>query len=365
MSVRFILANYVQPRFIPTRSGGNATYITDVDKTYLLCRETNYVYAKSPSWATDMGHEANYISMYRLNDHSNIIRSHEALYECNNNAIQFIKYLTKSTGSDWGFEDPRYIQWNDKPYLLFSRRDPNNWAKFNVCYGYFTKSLDFQMISTQPGKMQVEKNWQPIEAHPGICMYLFKPLTTINLFNNTYTTVHNHNLQSLRGSSNIIKYKDGYLGIYHRRDESFRYVHYLVWFDENLHIVQISKPFSFLGAMIEFNCYLGKRNNDLVVLLSVHDQILYEFVISETTVSDIYNDKLIDYNNTQKWLSTIYQHAVSVKNVAGALAIATFSNDPQVLCDALIRCKHDVVYSGIQMEYVKAQLLDNWHTCVR
>ena len=79
-----------------------------------------------------------------------------------------------------------------------------------------------------------------------------------------------------RGSSQIVKYKENNLGIVHIRNEAFEYLSYLILFDKDMKILKISDPFSFFGANVEFIAH-AEYDKELKILVSVHDQIIYEF----------------------------------------------------------------------------------------
>lgn len=332
---KFILNNYVKATFIKTgRKSGNATYFYKDGKQYLLTREGNYVYGNYPD---------NVVRMYMENDGSNQFHSHEALYENANGIFLFKKYLTYSKQGDCGFEDPRCITWNNQVYLFTNRRNLNNFALVQMHIGNINDNLDYVNDNILPSKMTVEKNWQPIEDNPGTCIYAHNPFTLVNVFNGTFHNDKSKINADVNGSSQIVKYGEYNIGICHIRNQSFEYLHYFVLYDNAMNIIKLSQPFSFFGANVEFNNHLEYRDGKFIILISVHDQILYEFTLSEENVNSILEDK---YDNAEKdnaVFTTFYYDAIDNGNVFGALGLSTFSNNSDVLVDAIER-NHDKNY---------------------
>ena len=351
ITAKFILKNYVNPVFLNTgRKAGNCAYFYNDGNQYLITRETDYIYGKHPDG----------MRMYTENDGSNIIHSNESIYKKQGTELTFIKRLTKAEGSDWGFEDPRTIVWNNDLYLIFSRRSLHNSSNFQVNFGKLNKEFKYIDNRVNNGKQLIEKNWQPIEGKPGLCIYSVKPFQLIDLFNNKYINVSNKFPLLLRGSSNIIKYGDCYLGISHIRNEAFEYLHYIVLYDKNMKLLKISEPFSFLGAKVEFNCYIEHTENKFIIPVSIHDQLIYEFTLDDMQMESILNK---EWNNTYKdnsVFSTLYNDAKRTNNIAAALVIATFSYDKDVLADAIPINHNKNYFRGKSQHALQRVLLENY-----
>ena len=253
ITTKFILNNYVKGRFIKTgKKSGNATYFYKGVKQYLVTREGNYVYGNYPD---------NVVRMYMENDGTNQFHSHEA--------------LTYSKQGDCGFEDPRCITWNNQVYLFTNRRNLKNFALVQMHVGKINDNLEYTNDSILSSKMTVEKNWQPIEDMPGICVYVHNPFSLVNVFNGTFNTTGFKTNAAINGSSQIVKFGENRLGICHIRNQAFEYLHYFVLYDKDMNILKISTPFSFFGANVEFNNHLEYRDGKFIILLSVHEQIIY------------------------------------------------------------------------------------------
>ena len=353
---KFTLNNYTKPIFLNTgRKAGNCSYFYKNDKKYLITRETDYIY----------GYHLDNVNfeMYLENDGTNIVHSDESRYECDSDGLKFIKKITKAEGNDWGFEDPRVASWDGKNYLLFSRRSLNDWNNFQVNWGKLDDEFNYVDNVANDGKQLVEKNWQPIEGRPGLCIYSVKPFEMIDLFSDTYIEVDNHFPILLRGSSNIIRYRDGYLGIYHIRNEAFEYLHYVVLYDDSMHLVKMSEPFSFFGANVEFNCYIEYVDCKFVLLVSVHDQLIYEFTFGEDLMRSILEHTLTNSKIDLSAFDTFYNDAKLSNNFFSAIVFSTFCKNREIIAEA-ITMNSDKNYFRPKFQPILNQiLLRNYKEC--
>ena len=317
---KFILNNYTDGKFIKTgRKAGNASYFYRDDKQYLISRESNYIYGKFPNGS---------VKMYMENAGAGF-NIDEALYE---NGI-FLKLLTTcnhSASNDVGYEDARCIKWNDKQYIMFNRRNIKNPSLVQMHLGEIDENLNYVNDRTLPNLIQIEKNWQPVETMPGICIYSYKPFKIVNVFTNQFKDLPNNVEMNFRGSSQIVKYGENLLGIVHIRNEAFEYLSYLILFDKNLKILKISEPFSFFGANVEFVTHI-EYNNKLKILLSLHDQIIYEFIVHNEIIEKILNKELDNNNNKNTIYTKFFNDALTNGNIFAAIGLSTFSNDRIVL----------------------------------
>ena len=323
----FILSNYCKVTHISSgKKCGNSAYFYDQNGSkFLLARETTYVYAKN------LNGEA---VMYVEPDANGIIRSNESVYQVKDGTFTFKTYLTKSAGSDWGYEDPRIVNWNHKNLVFFSRRSLTDWSKFEVNVGILTDNNEYKHLHILPSKQHIEKNWQPINDMPGKCIYSVLPFVIYDSYTGKFETKENHFKSILRGSTNIVRVGDCYIGINHIRNQAFEYLHYFVKYDLSLNLIGISKPFSFMGMPVEFTCHMEVCDGNVGVLVSVHDNILYEFNMSAETLTNLFANKL---DNCVKNIPVehIVENAYKVGNIATAVALSTYSTDKECLLYAL------------------------------
>lgn len=319
IKAEFILNNYCSSYALPTkRKAGNGAYIRINNHKYLVTRETDYIYGKFPDGK---------IHMYLENDGASINRSHEALYELTDTNCTFIKYLTHSTGNDWGFEDPRTAMWNDECYLFFARRNLSNFLKVEVHLYKLDTSLTLVNGKIINGNQLVEKNWGPISDKPFQCIYSVNPVKIIDTSTECISLISNQSDIPLCGSSNFIRIGDHYLAIHHIRNADFEYIHYLAEYDTRFNRTRISQPFSFLGLPVEYNCHIEFVNDQLIVLVSVHDQIIYEFSISDILIDKMLNHTIYHHSANVYDATIVCKQLIDNNNIPAAIILAGFSNN--------------------------------------
>lgn len=344
---KFVLNNYAEGKFIKTgRKAGNATYFYRDGKQYLISRESNYVYGRFPDGS---------VKMY-IEKGGPGFKIDEALYE-NGRFIKLLTTCNRSASNDVGFEDPRCIKWNNKQYIMFNRRNLKNVTNVQMHIGEIDEKLNYVNDRTLPNLNQVEKNWQPIESMPGECIYSYKPFTLVNVFTNKFRELPNKVDIDFRGSSQIVKYGEKQLGIVHIRNDAFEYLSYLILFDKDLKIKKISSPFSFFGANVEFVAH-AEYDTQLKILVSIHDQIIYDFSITNDLIERILNNDLDNNKRDNDIFTRFYNDAITNDNVFGALGVATFSHDDDVLFDA-VRRNHDKNYFNGLQQTMQTRLIGN------
>ena len=208
--------------------------------------------------------------------------------------------------------------------------------------------------------MVVEKNWQPIEDMPGICVYVHNPFSLLNVFNGSFSTTGFKTNAAINGSSQIVKFGENRLGICHIRNQAFEYLHYFVLYDKDMNILKISIPFSFFGANVEFNNHLEYRDGKFIILLSVHDQIIYEFILTKENVNEILDDKYDNKEKDNEVFTMFYNDAISNGNIFGALGMATFSKNKEVLTDAIERNHNKNYFRSDKQKVLQSKLLMNY-----
>jgi len=352
IKAKFILNNYVRGTFIKTgRKSGNATYFYKDGKKYLVAREGNYVYGK---------YLDNVVRMYMENDGTSQFHSHEALYEQVDGNFTFRKYLTYSKEGDCGFEDPRCMTWDNQVYVFMNRRNLKDFGLVQMHVGNINGHLDYINDSIMPSKMKVEKNWQPIEDMPGTCIYAHNPFSLVNVFTRKFNNNKFKTNAVINGSSQVVKFGENHIAICHIRNQAFEYLHYFVLYDNAMNIMKVSSPFSFFGANVEFNNHLEYKDGFFTCLISVHDQILYEFTLTEETVLKILNDEFDNAVTDNKVVTMFYNDAITNSNIFGALGISTFSKDKDILADAIERNHNKNYFRGDKQRVIQRRLILNY-----
>ena len=210
-----------------------------------------------------------------------------------------------------GLEDGRLVNWEDKIYLCGVRRDttPNGVGRMEMCELEFddesVKEVSrYRIPGPPPDDEYCMKNCTPIEGKPfhlikwtnPTCIMKFDPNGGETIVKETTSYVPGYN--DMRGGSQVIKYKDGYLTIIHETDlydsvqgrKNGTYRHRFVYWNHNFTEQKFSKLFSFLNMKIEFCCGLTKYKNDYLITFGASDNAAYILKISESFLEDFINE---------------------------------------------------------------------------
>lgn len=238
-------------------------------------------------------------------------------YICKLNDELDIEYYTKVDTSSldvkplWefvGLEDARLFRWNNKTYLCGVRRDTttNGQGRMELSEIEFKdkKAVEVSRVRIPaPGgdNSYCEKNWVPILDQPFHFVKWTNPTEVVKFNIDTCTTEQVHlgnHIQmpaDLRGGSQVIPYKNGYLTLNHetylynseagRKDGTYK--HRFTYWDKNWNVISFSENFDFLGAKIEFCCGLAKRETDFLITFGFQDNAAYILSVPEKIVEDM------------------------------------------------------------------------------
>jgi predicted GH43/DUF377 family glycosyl hydrolase len=210
-----------------------------------------------------------------------------------------------------GLEDVRLIEWNNKLYGIGVRRDLDNigTGRMELSELEFNQSevrevSRYRIPGPPPDKEYCMKNCTPIEGMPNHLLKWTNP-TAIMKFNTdgSDTTVFETNEYTpmkadMRGGSQVIKWKDGYLTLIHETDlhkseqgnKNATYRHRFVYWDKDFKNQRFSKLFSFLDMKIEFSCGMCKYNDDFLITFGAQDNAAYILKVSESVVESFINE---------------------------------------------------------------------------
>jgi hypothetical protein len=207
-----------------------------------------------------------------------------------------------------GLEDCRLFGWEDKTYLCGVRRDTTTHGEGRmelseiVFENKQAKEISRVRIPA-PGdnKSYCEKNWMPILDQPYHFVKWTNPTEVVKFDLETKTTTQVHLGQhyqmpaDLRGGSQVIPYKDGYLVLNHetylynseagRKDGTYR--HRFTYWDKNWNVISFSDNFDFLGGKVEFSCGLAKRENDFLISFGFQDNAAYVLSVPEKIIEEM------------------------------------------------------------------------------
>jgi hypothetical protein len=147
----------------------------------------------------------------------------------------------------------------------------------------------FRIPGPPPDDEYCNKNWMPILDQPFHYVKWTNGtqiVKTIPEENRTETVVQRDWVQApkdLRGGSQVIPYKNGYLALNHETDlfkseagrKNATYRHKFTYWDKNWNIQKFSQVFSFLENQIEFVCGMAKYENDYLITFGIQDNAAY------------------------------------------------------------------------------------------
>ena len=234
--------------------------------------------------------------------------------------IDTAKYDKKPLWEFIGQEDIRIFRWDDKFYTCGVRRDIDNigTGRMEMCevtsseFGFEEITRDRIEVPESDGYL--EKNWMPVLDMPYHFIRHADPieLVKVNPKNNSCIAVVKKPISEkiahtklngcdLRGGSQVIPYGDYRLCITHEvffpghhvgNNKDAHYYHRFLFYDKNWNIAKVSKRFKFMDAMIEFNCGLAEREDDLIITFGYQDNTAYILSMPKNVLDKIEYEKL-------------------------------------------------------------------------
>jgi len=221
-----------------------------------------------------------------------------------------------------GLEDVRVFRWDEKLYVCGVRRDvkDNGEGRMELCEIEWGKNICIEQtrdrIEVDP-HTYLEKNWMPIFDMPYHFVKWANPLeivkvnpedkSTQNVKKGTLNIISSETVISkddkmelplgLRGSSPVIPFGDKgeRMCITHETDffhhpgmkkDAHYYHRFLIW-DKDWNVINLSKPFKFMGAMIEFCCGLLFKDDNLIISYGYQDNAAYVLKLPIKTLLDL------------------------------------------------------------------------------
>jgi hypothetical protein len=210
-----------------------------------------------------------------------------------------------------GLEDARLVKWDDKFYMTGVRRDCNTigcgrmeLSEIEITDDYVKEISRTRVPTPGPpgdGTAYCEKNWMPVQDLPYHYVKWGNPTEVVkynmdtDLTHTITTTDRDSSIpHDLRGGSQVIPYKDGYLGLHHitylykvpagRRDGKYR--HQFTYWDKNWNPIKRSSVFSFLSAKVEFTCGMCEYNDTYLITFGFMDNAAYILQVPKDVLHD-------------------------------------------------------------------------------
>lgn len=227
--------------------------------------------------------------------------------------LQVVKHMKVDTNlldiePKWdfhGLEDARLVRWNGKLYLSGVRRDVKDdgqgrieLSEIQMKKNEVTEVSRFRIPAINEDSY-CEKNWMPIVDLPYHYIKWTNPTELVvcdpdkKTSNSLFTSKQIFDLEGdLRGGSQVVRFRDKRIALVHEvrlfrnklEQKDAKYFHRFVMWDDNWNVVNISSPFSFLTAEIEFSCGMTFLGGDLLITFGFQDNAAYLLRIPEEKV---------------------------------------------------------------------------------
>tara|TARA_R100001244_G_C5161871_1_gene131082 strand:+ start:146 stop:1225 length:1080 start_codon:yes stop_codon:yes gene_type:complete len=234
-----------------------------------------------------------------------------------------------------GQEDVRIFRWDDILYTCGVRRDIDTigTGRMEMCKITYnsdnTKEGDYTIVYKDSESVDeitrdrievpeienyLEKNWMPVLDMPYHFIRHADPaeLVKVDCDNKSCDVVikkdksnkiANTKLNNcdLRGGSQVIPFGEYRLCITHEcffpwhpvgNGKDAHYYHRFLFYDKDWNIVKISKRFKFMDAMIEFNCGMAERGDDLLITFGYQDNAAYILSMPKSVLDKIEYEEL-------------------------------------------------------------------------
>jgi len=251
-------------------------------------------------------------------ENDNHLRTHNFIAELNHDLeIEWYSQIDSSKNDTYkpiwdfvGLEDVRLVEWNNKIYGIGVRRDLDDVGTGRM------ESIELEFEGTNvrevyryripgppPDQEYCMKNCTPILDKPNHLLKWCNPTaimkfapgeqTEVMEMSGPYEGVDPH----LRGGSQVIPYKNGYLTLIHethmnsteRGMKDADYLHRFIYWDKDFKNLKQSKLFSFLGMRIEFCCGLAQYGDDFLITFGGQDNTGYIVKTPASVVEDYIN----------------------------------------------------------------------------
>jgi len=214
----------------------------------------------------------------------------------NCNKIDTSNFVDQANWEFIGLEDVRLIKWDNEYYTTGVRRDikPNGEGRMELCKieqlsnGVWKETTRLRIEPPNDPDSYCEKNWMPILDQPFHYVKWSNPTEAVKIFpDGTSKTIaltdYTPIPRDVRGGSQVMPYRDGYLALTHevdlfksevgRKDGVYR--HRFIYWDKNWNIKHYTGDFSIMGAQVEFSVGMAQKDDDIYITFGYQDNAAY------------------------------------------------------------------------------------------
>ena len=309
----------IHPLIIEANSLGlmNPSILFHDNKLRVILRNVNYTFYHSeknlfhhPFGPLTYIHPENDIKLRTWNwylelDHDLDIKRHHKI-----DTSKFDTYEPK-----WefvGLEDARLVYWNNCYYITGVRRDTTTEGQGRMelskleIYENDVVEVERTRIPLPKGQdTYCEKNWMPIQNKPFTWVKWSNP-TEIAMFNpvsgateTTVTSDVKNFPTDERGGSPLIPWNgnQGYISLTHAvnldKHETGRknavYTHRFLQWDNKFKLVKCSKPFNFMGGLVEFSTGMTHYEDSILITFGFQDNAAYILKTNKEFIEEFIN----------------------------------------------------------------------------
>jgi tetratricopeptide (TPR) repeat protein len=221
-----------------------------------------------------------------------------------------------------GHEDVRLAHWDNILYQTGVRRDttPNGEGRMELstiekrgCCDW--EETERQRLSTPDGRTHAEggsyceKNWMPINDMPYHYVKWCVPTEIVKVNPDDGSVkqialVNQPNFKpprDIRGSSNVIKYKDMWVAIIHECDlwydidekKDAVYHHRILCWDKDWNLIKTSETFNFMTGQIEFTCGLALDGDNFLIPFGFQDHTSFLLKLPTSVFDFLIEDEIV------------------------------------------------------------------------
>lgn len=223
-----------------------------------------------------------------------------------------------------GLEDARLVRWEGKLYGIGVRRDTTTNGQGRMELSELELKDDrvkeigrYRIEHPTNPEWYCEKNWMPVLDTPYHFIQWTNPAVLVKADLSTLKSARAievdesdkiEGLPFLRGSSQVIPWRDYYICIVHDCDlfknrsgqKDASYMHRFVVYDRDWRLVRIGEQFSFLDGEIEFCCGLAEYERDLLITFGFQDNCAFILRVPEKMIAGLLGVM------EEKWRATVY-----------------------------------------------------------
>jgi FkbM family methyltransferase len=219
-----------------------------------------------------------------------------------------------------GLEDVRLVKWHNKMYLCGNDRydSPTSvrrriyLSEVEIANGVISEISRYLILSPEESDNNWEKNWMPILEMPyhfvrwsnptEIIKYDIEKNTTTVVYKKEQNTKLENLKENLRGSSQVISWKGGYLAVVHENyyttyiDWPYKTGHRFLFWDKDWNLIKFSEEFFFFSQGIEFCAGLIYQDNQFLLSISIDERENFIIECPSSIVEEMmgFNSEIID-----------------------------------------------------------------------